>query len=260
MPEPLELLETQAAATQGVLQSITDADFARDSSGCPGWTVKEVVAHLTTGAQMFEGIARGTLDGANWPEERKRRLAENAALNPDELRRRYTEADASLVNTFKSLSADELQAKRQHPALGEVPVIQFLGMRISETAIHSWDIQSAIDPTATLQAPASSAVAAQIVNVFPSWFVADSIGGLSRTYRFVVDDTERTLAIAGGKAAWTSGGSADATLTLDTGDFLLLMTGRLSSETLITSGRAQASGDVQAAKQLSTLFKAYAGR
>ncbi|MFI5267607.1 MAG: maleylpyruvate isomerase N-terminal domain-containing protein, partial [Chloroflexota bacterium] len=66
MPEPIELLEAQAAATRNLVQSIADVDFARGSVGCPGWTVKDVVAHLTTGAQMFEGIARGTLDGANW--------------------------------------------------------------------------------------------------------------------------------------------------------------------------------------------------
>jgi alkyl sulfatase BDS1-like metallo-beta-lactamase superfamily hydrolase len=103
-------------------------------------------------------------------------------------------------------------------------------------------------------------VTAQIVSVFPAWFLADSIAGLSRTYRFVVGSAEHTLAIAGDKAAWTSGAAADATLTLDSGDFLLLLTGRLSSQKLINSGRAQASGDLEAAKQLSALFKAYGGR
>lgn len=261
MPEPIELLEAQAAATRQTIQSLAAADFAKGSLGCPGWRVQDVVAHITTGAQMFEGIARGTLSGANWMEERGRRLAENAALSPDDLKRRYAEADASLVSTFKSLSPEELQARRQHPAFGEVPVAQFLGMRISETAVHSWDIQSAVDPSAKLQAPATNAVASQIVNIFPAWFLPEAVAGMSRGYRFVVAEATHTLAIAGGKAAWTDDdGAADATLTLDLGDFVLLMTGRLSSEKLIDSGRAQASGDIQAAKQLSTLFKAFGGR
>ena len=260
MPEPVELLEAQAAATRNIVQSVAEADFARESQGCPGWKVQDIIAHITTGAQMFEGIARGTLSGANWMEERQRRLAENAALSPNELRSRYAEADASLVSTFKGLSPEQLQAKRQHPAFGEVPVAQFLGMRISETAVHGWDIQSAIDPNATLQAPATGAVAGPIVNIFPTWFVPDEIAGLSRTYRFQTGDSEHMLTIADGKAAWVSSGSPDATLTLDMGDFVLLMTGRLSSEKLIASGRAQVSGDAEAAKQLSTLFKAYGGR
>lgn len=260
MPELIDLLDAQAATTRAIVESASDADFARPTSGCPGWTVKDVVAHLTTGAQMFEGIARGTLSGANWMEERQRRLAENAALPPDELRRRFTEADTSLVATFKSLSPTDLQAKRQHPAFGEVPVSQFLGMRISETAVHGWDIQSAANPDVGLDAPAMDAVGAALTAAFPAWFLADKIFGLRTTYRFVVDGAERTLAIDQGKAAWTSGGSPDTTLTLDGGDFVLLISGRVSSQTLVDSGRAKTSGDKNAARQLSTLFRAYGGR
>jgi uncharacterized protein (TIGR03083 family) len=58
MPEPIQLLEAQSAATRQIVQSLSDTDLAKDSPGCPGWTLKDVVAHLATGAQMFEAIAR----------------------------------------------------------------------------------------------------------------------------------------------------------------------------------------------------------
>jgi hypothetical protein len=133
-------------------------------------------------------------------------------------------------------------------------------MRIGETAIHGWDLQSALDPNAELQAPATKAVAGQMVNIFPAWFLADKMAGLLRAYRFVAGAGQHTLAIADGKAAWSPEATPDATLTLGVGDFVLLMTGRLSSDKLIDSGRARATGDVEAAKQLSTLFKSFGGR
>jgi predicted lipid carrier protein YhbT len=81
-----------------------------------------------------------------------------------------------------------------------------------------------------------------------------------RAYRFVAGAGQHRLAIADGKAAWSPEATPDATLTLGVGDFVLLMTGRLSSDKLIDSGRARATGDVEAAKQLSTLFKSFGGR
>lgn len=264
MPDPLQLLETQAAATRRIVESVPDAEFEKPSPGCPGWRVQDVVAHLTTGAEMFAWLARGTISGDQWMEVRQRRLAENSALAPADLKRRYVESDASLLDTFRTLTPEQLQEKRSHPALGEVPVAQLVHMRISEATVHGWDIASAVDPNARLEAPATPSVLPLISSVCPSWFVTDSIDGVRRTYRFVVRgavNEERTLTIADGKATWSDGGgSPDATMSLDAGDFVLLLSGRLSSERLISSGRAQTSGDVEAAKQLSTLYKAYGGR
>jgi len=264
MSDPIQLLETQAAATRGTVESVADAHFTKALPGCPGWKVQDAVAHLTTGAQMLKGYALDTISGADWMEERAKRLAQNLALTPADLKRRYAETDTELVETFKSLSPQQLQAKRHHAVFVEVPVELFLGLRIAETAIHGWDIHSAFDAGARLQAPATAAVAARMTTIFPTWFLADKIASLDRSYRFIVGqpvNDDRTLSIADGKAFWGSDTtSPDATLTLDGGDFLLLISGRLSSEQLISSGRAQASGDLATANELSTLFKAFDGR
>ncbi len=210
---------------------------------------------------MFGGIARNEFSGDQWMEVRQKQLAENGALSAAELKQRFAEADAALVQTFKSLSPEELQAKRRHPAMGEIPVGQFVNMRISEALIHAWDVQSVLDPSAKLSGPATGPVLGFMLNVWPSWFLPEAIEGLQRTFRFVIGgaaNEDRTLVISGGKAAWGSG-TPDATFTLDPGDMLLLVSGRLSSEALI-AGRAQISGDAEVAKGLSQLFKAYGGR
>jgi uncharacterized protein (TIGR03083 family) len=264
MATPIELLEAQSAATRQVIQSLADPDMAKQAPTCPGWTVKDIVVHLTAAAEMFDQQAKGTIDGSRWLEERARRMAAIGSLSPGELRARYQEADQALVSTFKSLSAEQLQAKRTHPALGEIPVQQFLGMRISEAAIHGWDIQAALNPKATFQSPALPGVLPALVAAWPAWFIPEKIAGLTRGYRFLIGEPlnhDHTLRIAGGKASWAQDGTpGEVTMTLQAGDFLLLLAGRLSSEQLVTAGRAQVSGDVAAAKELSTLFKAYGGR
>lgn len=265
MPSPVELLETQSAATRQLVQSLSDGDMAKDSPGCPGWTVNDVVVHLVSAAQMFDQQAGDRpIDGSQWIEVRSRRMAANAALSPSELRARYADTDEALVNTFKRLTPEQLQAKRTHPVLGELPVQQYLGMRISEAAVHGWDIQAALDQNATFQSPAIASVLPPLVNAWPAWFDADKIAGMTRTYRFLVGDPmnhDHTLRIADGNATWAQDGTpGDVTMTLDAGDFLLLISGRLSSERLVSSGRAQVAGDIEAAKELSALFRAYGGR
>ena len=264
MPTPIEFLETQARATRQLIQSLSDADMAAPSPGCPGWTVKDIVVHLTSGGQMFNGLAKGELDGAQWMEERQRRMAANSALSPSELRASFAEADETLVGTFKGLTPEQLQGKRRHPALGEIPVQQLAGMRTSETAVHAWDIQVALDAGAKFASPALPGVLPAVVAALPLWFLPDKIAGMERSYRFLVGEPmnhDHTLRIAGGKAAWVEDGAGgNVTLQLDAGDFLLMLTGRLSSQQLIDAGRAQVSDDRAAAAELSSLFKAYAGR
>lgn len=264
MPTPIEFLTAQSAATRQLIESLSDADMARESAGCPGWTVKDVVVHLTSAAEMFDLLAKGKLNGDRWMEERQQRMASNAGLPDADLRRKYAETDQTLLSTFQGLSPEELQSKRTHPVLGEIPVQHFIGMRTSETAVHGWDVQATLDPNAKLQSPALAGVLPAVVGAWPNWFVPDKIAGITRTYRFHIGEPmnhDHTLRITDGKAAWTEDGTpGDATISLEAGDFMLLISGRLSSEKLISSGRAQASGDVAAAKELSTLFKAYAGR
>jgi len=264
MPGPLEILESQAAATGRIIQSVPNADFAKDSPGCPGWQVQDVVAHLTASAEMFAAIARGTLSGVNWEQERSRLINENRSLPPAELKNRYADRDTKLLETYKSLTPEELQSMRQHPVIGELPVAQFIGMRISELTVHGWDVQAAIDPDAKLEAPALPAALPPLVAQWPRWFLPEKIGGMSRAYRFKIGEPmnhDHTLRIADGKAAWAEDGTpGDSTLTIDAGDFLLLVSGRRSSEGLVASGRTKVDGDPGAAEELSTLFKAYAGR
>ncbi len=264
MSEAIQLLDAQAAATRQIVASTPEADFSKPTPGCPGWTVQQVVAHITTGAELFTGMARGTLSGEQWMTERLKRLEANSALAPAELKRRFDEVDRGFVDLMKSLSPEELQAKRSHPAFGEAPVAQFINMRIGETCIHGWDIQSAFDATAKATGPATPAIVPFLMQVFPSWFVPDAIAGVHKTYRFVLSgaiNEERTLSIADGKASWIPADApTDATIALDAADFMLFMSGRLKTDDLIASGRATASGDVEAAKALSSLFKAYGGR
>ena len=254
MSEPIDSLKTQASFGREVVQSLSEGDFARPSPGCPGWTVKDVVAHLTTGAQLIDRTVRRTGGGKDWAQDRAAIFGEMSALPVDQLKRRYGEVDENVVAL---LEGTDPAHPCHHPAYGDIPASRFVAMRTSEVAIHSWDIAAANDPNARLGAPALNVVYGTLAANLPSWVSAENI---TRRYRFNVDGDQRTLTIYGGKAAWTDGGEADASLTMDTGDAVLLLSGRMSSQQLIDAGRIKVDGDAAAARELSSLFRAYAGR
>jgi len=259
MPGPIDTVKAQSEATGRIIDSLSDADFAKDSPGCPGWNVGTVVTHLTVGARLFAGSAAG--DKSVW-ERREEHVKAVAGATPAEMKRHYADASREFISTLESLSPAELQSKTAtHPAFGEIPVARLAGMRVSEATIHSWDIEAARNPDAKLEGPGVQMTLDAIGGGLPMWFLPDQIGGFSRSYRLVAGNFDRRLTVDEGKASWAEGaGQADVTLTMDPGDLALLIAGRLSTDKLVSSGRARIEGDPVAARAFSTLFRAYDGR
>jgi len=259
MPGPIDTVKAQSEATGRIVDSLSDADFAKDAPGCPGWKVNNVVMHLTVGAQLFAGSAAG--DKSIW-ERRDEHVKAVAGAAPAEMKRHHADANRQFIASLESLSPAELQSKTAtHPAVGEIPLLRLAGMRVSEATIHSWDIESARNPHAKLEGPGVPMTLEAISGGWPMWFLPEQISGISRTYRLVGGSFDRRLTIGEGKASWAEGpGQADITLTMDAGDLALLIAGRLSADKLISAGRAKVEGDPVAARTFSTLFRAYGGR
>ena len=104
---------------------------------CSDWTVRELVAHLTGGAQMAVVL----LDGAS----RDDAVAQVRAWH-------VPGADGEAVAAFR-VAADAqdaalrapgaLERTCHHPA-GDVPGAQLLRFRIGDMTVHSWDLARAI--------------------------------------------------------------------------------------------------------------------
>jgi uncharacterized protein (TIGR03083 family) len=91
---PGRLLAVERDALVPLLRSRGDEDFARPVSACPGWTVRDVLAHCS--AALLRVVERRLEPGVFSPESNERDIAERAgwpsARIVDELERGMTEA------------------------------------------------------------------------------------------------------------------------------------------------------------------------
>ncbi|MER6530372.1 maleylpyruvate isomerase family mycothiol-dependent enzyme [Streptomyces sp. NPDC001508] len=91
---PGRLLVVERDALVPLLRSLPDADFARAVEACPGWTVRDVLAHCAT--VLTRVLERRFEPGVFSPESNERDIADRAerthAQIIDELERGMTEA------------------------------------------------------------------------------------------------------------------------------------------------------------------------
>ncbi|MEU9382694.1 maleylpyruvate isomerase family mycothiol-dependent enzyme [Streptomyces sp. NPDC048279] len=91
---PGRLLAVERDALLPLLRSRPDADFALPTAACPGWTVRDVLAHCSAG--LIRVVESRFEKGAFSPESNERDIADRAGWTNarvlDELERGMTEA------------------------------------------------------------------------------------------------------------------------------------------------------------------------
>jgi len=125
------------------------ADQLRARSGSADWNVAQVLSHLGSAAEL--GL--GTLEAGRGDPERNQPVWDRwNAMSPEEQRSNFVESDARYVDALEALSDDQLQSMRVDLGFLPEPVdLDFLlGMRISEVALHGWDVAVSADPGAAL--------------------------------------------------------------------------------------------------------------
>lgn len=104
---PGRLLTTERDALIPLLRSRPDDDFALATLACPGWTVRDVLAHCS--AALTRVVERRFEEGVFSPEANDRDIAERAdwtnARVVDELERGMTEAGAVIARAGGALDA-----------------------------------------------------------------------------------------------------------------------------------------------------------
>lgn len=96
---PGRLLATERDALVPLLRGLPEADFALPVAACPGWTVRDVLAHCS--AALIRAVEGRLEQGVFSPESNDRDIAERAgwphARIVDELERGMTEAGPVIV-------------------------------------------------------------------------------------------------------------------------------------------------------------------
>jgi uncharacterized protein (TIGR03083 family) len=133
-----------ARLVEGLREDQLDAQ-----SGSAEWSVAQVLSHLGSASEIALATLRA---GKGDPEGNPRVWARWDAMSPAEQAAGFVTSEGRLVEALEALSDDELASKRLDLGFLPMPVdVAFLvGMRLSEVALHRWDVDVALDPAARL--------------------------------------------------------------------------------------------------------------
>jgi uncharacterized protein (TIGR03083 family) len=153
-------------------------------SYCPDWSVAQVFSHLGSQAEVFGLWFDAGLSGQDPPGQDAFRPIWEAwnAKAPQAQVADSLQANEKLVERFEALGAGDRERFRL-PLFGQdLDLAGLARMRLSEHAVHSWDVAVALDPAATI-APE------------PAGLIVDTLGQLA-AWTGKADGTKRRLRVS----------------------------------------------------------------
>jgi uncharacterized protein (TIGR03083 family) len=234
---------TESATVLGVLRASHDRLAAAfDQLGEEGatrqsydddWSVAQVASHLGSGTEIFrhyldagvrgEAPPSGDINQPIWD-------AWNAKTPADQIR------DSLAVNASFLTAVDTLDKAQRDSWELEVfgrqqDLAAFLGMRLNEHAVHTWDVTVALDPSSTLPEDAASLIADQLAMV-AQWAGKPVDEQVSVEVRTTSPERAYHLDVGPSGVSLTPSldDTAAASLTLPTEAFVRLVYGRLDPE------------------------------
>ena len=112
------------------LARVTELDWTADT-GCDGWDVRTLVAHVVTGEALVTRVLR---DGGAWEADADPSIL---GLNPMATWR------GTVLAAIESASADGVLDALHPHAVGELPGGVIIGFRVTENLVHGWDLARA---------------------------------------------------------------------------------------------------------------------
>ncbi len=254
--EVFDVMEAEASAAEAFLERLP-TEGLDEPSPCQGWSVGDVLAHLTLGSRAYISRIRRAL-GEISPTQR-RTSGPGRELIASEARRIRIEAGAALTENFKlgnaelaaffrGLSPENLNAKLRVAGL-DTGAWFFAALRVAELSIHGWDIRRSFDAYVRLSEPAATVLADVHLPLFVALAVRPAEHELrDGHFRFDLFGPARTLGLrleAGAPtlAPVSPSADADAALGMAAADFALLLYGRVGYDALLEEGRLSVEGD-----------------
>jgi uncharacterized protein (TIGR03083 family) len=191
------------------------------------WSIAQVASHLGSGAEIGANQFEAGLAGATEaPNDRNQRIWDTwNAKSPQDQAADAVVSDAALVGQLEGLDPS-LRASIRFPLWwGQGDLLDFAASRLSEHAVHTWDIAVALDPTATIAPEAVPVVLTRVPALVG--FVAKAAGRAARIH-LVTDAGEFVLTLGDPSsfAPW-DGGPETARVELPAEALLRLFYGRL---------------------------------
>lgn len=272
-----DLVETviaEAARLQEFLTSLDAQTWSKDSTS-EGWTIEDVVAHLAGSASGWANSITRAVNGESGPPEGDSFLPPGETLthptgpaarasrqrSGTQLLDAFVAGHEHLRKVLETLNDDDWDKPCFHRR-GALPMRSYLGIQLQELAFHGWDIRWGLDSEAELWD--GSLVA--LIDLIPRWIRIAFAPGLSLPtpvrYRFDVSSPiaihEDLLVDSNGYAMGPSSAEkASVTFHSDTGNYLLLMFGRLQVDRAVADRRLSVDGSLGRANDFNAWFKGF---
>ncbi|HEY0718510.1 MAG TPA: maleylpyruvate isomerase family mycothiol-dependent enzyme [Streptosporangiaceae bacterium] len=227
----LSVLSDSHDRLAAAVKSLT-GDQLTGPSYCSDWSVAQVLSHLGSGAEIFGLHVVAGLHGREAPGgEQFQAIWDvwNAKSPQDQVRDGVAE-DGELVEQLAAIPPEQRQSWRLEFFGAERTLADVIRMRVSEHALHTWDVMVARDPHATLTGDAAGLALDNLPEM------AGMIGkptGANLRVHVTTEHPERHFELAAGPdrvvLTRTEAGPAagEATLRLPAEAFARLLAGRL---------------------------------
>jgi uncharacterized protein (TIGR03083 family) len=257
-----KMVHDEAKRLEAFLRTLSPEAWHRPSR-CDQWQIADVVAHLIED-RPAERITRG-LQGDLTPSGfvpsgtlHADALRASVVQHPITLRRQLGDAllaafcaeNAQVDTILTGLKPEEWETLCYHPP-GPLTVRDMVNIRLTELAMHGWDIRASFDPQASLSEEGLPALVTTIPRVVRRVFRPDAKRIRAMRYRFhmtkPIPATTDILLNADG-AAVESGShteAADVIFHCDTATAVLVIFGRLSLADAISEGRIHVEGELE---------------
>lgn len=241
------------------VRSLDPADLVRPS-GASEWQVSQVLSHLGSGAEInLATLAAAQGDGPAPDGDFNRSVwARWDAMPPQEHADGFLDANEQLVKAYESL--DETARERLRVDLGFLPqpvdVATAARFRLSEFALHQWDVAVTFDPQATV-APEAVPLLLDVVSAMMGFLAKPAaLAGRQAVLALRLTDPDRAygLRLGDGIAVSEVPPRPDGELVAPAEAWLRLATGRLKPP--YTPGSVRLTGPLDL-DDLRTVFPGF---
>ena len=150
--EWLLALQSSSNDLRHVVDGLNTEDLSQ-ATHTGDWTVSQVLSHLGSAAEICTELVRHGLSGDHRGPQRDDLVPiwdRWNSLSPIEQRRQWQHADAAHLGVLADITVEQENTLQIPYFAGPMDLTTYLGYRLSEHALHGWDIAEVFDPSATV--------------------------------------------------------------------------------------------------------------
>jgi uncharacterized protein (TIGR03083 family) len=217
----------------GLVSGYSDEQLA-GPTGADEWDVSQVLSHLGSGAEISQAGLRAALDGKPNPgmEFNKTVWARYDGASRRERLTWFLAASEAAVQAYESLGEETRDSLKIDMGFLPAPVdvATAATFRLSEFALHSWDVRAGTDPAATVAPEAVPHLLSQMALMAGFLGKPDALAGRTAVVAVTTAGPAGEFTLRLGEKVSVSAGAPDqpdGTIALPAEAWIRLVTGRL---------------------------------